>query len=955
MASTFRKNLSLNYIYFGFYLAILLMLNIHHVLLVATDAMFPRLYFALYAFGETVVEVAALALLSQLIKRYFKRWIYKTFIALATLFIVVHIVDFVLVRIMGMSIWFALGMVFDGTMENFIEMIHIVEFDLSVCLLAILALIMIPLSGIILYNLTHKVSKRRPFIVKHSLLFRLICVVPIALIALDVTIAHYVTGEHFLRFANALPFKSTFVSKKMDLVHLKEPLGAPPSEENALAILNEIPIPEVKRPNLFLFVTESLRSDFINGKTAPVLSKFAQENISIPNSYSNANATQLSWYAITHGKYAYNWSHVQRNGWKSGGMPLQAFKKLGYKVRVYSGSQLKYYNLDTLMFGKERHLLDTFAHFPQYGGSEIWEGDQKAVDNLLGDLDKEEMKEGNLCLIFFDSTHFNYSWPDIQEEVFQPLVDKVNYMSLSRSMSQVEGLKNRYRSSIRYVDTLFEKIQKKIVSMPGGNEMAVVFTGDHGEEFYEQGQLYHASHLSEMQTEVPIYYSLGNQKIAAHQTTSHIDIMPTLLHYVAKDERFGKLCDGKSLLSSKGKGYEVCARYNGGRTPYEFFVTDGKEKMVLRFTDRNIFRGKTLQVLTASKNRKALKPPPERFTRNRGGCMQTFIDKVKEKESLTENEACEVFVTMAEALNEKEAKEFLSELHKKGETAEELCGFISGIKRYQAPCNVEGSFIDIVGVGKKGLRTINISTATAILTAACGAKVAKHGNKSAGKRCRSGDVLEMLGLDVNFASQFAENTLEEFSICYLYIPFYFPVVRRFDGVRSKIAHRTIFDLVDPFLNPTDPDFLVLGVADEELVELYGEVVWRQNRKKSVIVHGGDVQELSPIGKAKVMEVVGHEKRQYTLDPQDFGIQSSDLKPFKGGNARISAHQILRAFEGHEFPVFDALTLHAGLALHTAGHVDSIESGIARAKEVLHQGDAFDLLNNWVDYIQKRHK
>ncbi|MDN3507304.1 MAG: anthranilate phosphoribosyltransferase [Simkaniaceae bacterium] len=335
--------------------------------------------------------------------------------------------------------------------------------------------------------------------------------------------------------------------------------------------------------------------------------------------------------------------------------------------------------------------------------------------------------------------------------------------------------------------------------------------------------------------------------------------------------------------------------------------------------------------------------------------MHALITKLKGKNSLEQKEAEKAFIEMAENLDEKVAIEFLVALSKKGETAEEICGFIDGVKKYQAPCDVKGSFVDIVGVGSRGAPTINVSTATAILTAACGVSVAKHGNKSASKRCRSGDVLEMLGLDVNFSSQFASQTLEEFNICYLYIPYFFPVVQRFANVRKKIGSRTIFDLIDPFLNPTEPDFLVLGVADPDLVDLYGEVIWRQNRKRSVIVHGTDVQELSPIGPATILEVNGKEKRHYTFDPQSLGVEQCDIKAFKGGNARISAHQILRAFEGHPFPVFDALALHSGLAIYTAGKVASIDAGFNLAKENLTKGDAFDLLNNWVEYIQKRHK
>jgi hypothetical protein len=177
--------------------------------------------------------------------------------------------------------------------------------------------------------------------------------------------------------------------------------------------------------------------------------------------------------------------------------------------------------------------------------------------------------------------------------------EKLDYLSLTCSNEPIEGIKNRYRNAIHFIDGLFGQFLKKLQSVPGGNESVVVFTGDHGEEFLEEGHVFHASNLSAMQTQVPLYFRLGTTIThAPREICSHLDIFPTILDHIL-GQHFEMLFDGESILKPSKKNFAIATRYNASRSPFEFLIHTGKEQLIARFNNPSeIFKSQSLEIIS---------------------------------------------------------------------------------------------------------------------------------------------------------------------------------------------------------------------------------------------------------------------------------------------------------------------------------------------------------------------
>ena len=350
-----------------------------------------------------------------------------------------------------------------------------------------------------------------------------------------------------------------------------------------------------KKPNIFLFVAESLREDFLTPEVAPALSSFRESNIAFPQAFAAANATNQSWFSIFHSVYPFYWEKRQHQQWQSGSLPLQVLKKAGYRVHVYSASRLQFYHMDERLFGKDAFLADTLQVFGLDEERENHENDSECIATLIKDLNSYE--EGNVFIVFLESTHFGYSWPEQESLVQAPDLD---YLSLAFSNDQIEGVKNRYRNAIHFIDGLFGQFLKKLESVPGGEEAVVVFTGDHGEEFFEQEHLFHASNLSSMQIHVPLYFRLGFASAnASREMSSHLDIFPTILDHVLGHRHFASWFDGESILRPSKKNFAVATRYNGSHSPFEFLIHTGHEHFIARFNNREaIFKSTAIEIIS---------------------------------------------------------------------------------------------------------------------------------------------------------------------------------------------------------------------------------------------------------------------------------------------------------------------------------------------------------------------
>lgn len=576
----------------------MLSLNVYHVVTLDQGWTLSPIYFLSYALIESLLEVLVFVFIGNVIKTYLPKACYYGFISICFLFFILHYVDFILTRFMDISVYYGFYWVFDESLDNFIELLHLTGISIQTWLFMLLGVVVIiPLTAIILYSLTGKLV-RRPLKVTHKGLVRTLFCIPIGLIAIDLTVTPQMDPYDYHYYQRILPWKSTLLAQDEVTLHMENPLRKLKNEKELLKEVHAIPVVAEKTPNIYLFIVESLRDDFITAETAKHIDSFRKENIRFGKTYSNSNCTQKSWYSIFSGKYPFHWTEA-REETQAGSIPLQILKKMGYQIHVYSAAPLNYYGMAPVMFGKGHYLADSYHVYPHYSPVEAWESDTKAIDRFLVDSGKKWAREGNVFIFFIDSTHFNYSWPKGYPTPFMPYSDEKTHLRVSNSIETIELTKNRYRNSIHFMDSLFGKVMATLKKENLYDDAVVLFMADHGEEFFEEGQLFHASHLSSMQTEPPIYLKLGNNKRARQldvksMRISQVDVFPSVIDYLLGSQPFD-IFDGESIYKEYRNPYIISARFNGPRAPQEFFIHNGEKKVTFRFQGKSDLEIRTVK------------------------------------------------------------------------------------------------------------------------------------------------------------------------------------------------------------------------------------------------------------------------------------------------------------------------------------------------------------------------
>lgn len=596
-----KEKESCNYIYFGFFLAILLSLNSYHVLTINQGSLFSKCFFLVCNIGQLLVEVMLIIVCSTVLKKYTPPWVHALYIGGIFTFLFSQIVEAVLVKVMDVSLSEAIDIAFGADFANFIELLRLADIGMDVWAALCVVAIAFPFLGIFLYKATAKISCKKPLYCKRSSFLGVLVGIPFVLSFVDYFASNRLLSEEYGEYKKTLPWKGTFFKIPTDKIALKSPLEKYPQIQISLDEIRQHDLEKSKKPNIYLFVVESLRQDYITEQTAPNLVKFKQNHISATHSFSNANSTINSWFSIFYSSYPFHWSYAKTASLMQGSLPLNILKRMGYKIHVYSSAQLKYYDFEQVMLGKDRAMADTFKVFPHHGDKLASESDIEAIEAFQKDI-KDHPKEGNIYIIFLDSTHFNYSWPQDFQQKFTPAGKVTWEHRLTNDLSKLSVLKNRYKNSIAFVDHLFAKVTQQLKDLRLYEESVIVFCGDHGEEFKEQGKLFHASHLNNMQIKIPLFYKFGDAK-AKVAISSHIDIFPSIIHYIDQDQRLLKHFDGHSVLDSNRPSFAVAARYNACFHPYEFLIHNGNGYLKLRFEKKNqIFSSKFLKILGFHEN-----------------------------------------------------------------------------------------------------------------------------------------------------------------------------------------------------------------------------------------------------------------------------------------------------------------------------------------------------------------
>ena len=320
--------------------------------------------------------------------------------------------------------------------------------------------------------------------------------------------------------------------------------------------------------------------------------------------------------------------------------------------------------------------------------------------------------------------------------------------------------------------------------------------------------------------------------------------------------------------------------------------------------------------------------------------------------SLSLGEAEALFGRMLDGgMADNEISASLIELADRGETAAEVAGLVRAMrermKRIAAP---EGS-IDVCGTGGDGQHSLNVSTAVALVVSACGVPVAKHGNRAASSKAGGADTLEALGLNLNRASELAEETLPDLGIAFLFAQAHHPALARVGPIRKALGRRTIFNLCGPLANPAGVTRQLVGVAQPGLISLYKDAMELLGTEAALIVSGAEgLDELSIEG-TSYLAAIGMRPLPAELRPEDAGLPSHPLADLRGGDAEYNAAALRRLLLGEAGAYRDAVLLNSAAALVVAGQAEDWFEGAEEAAEAIDKGLAKALLDCWIETVR----
>ena len=289
---------------------------------------------------------------------------------------------------------------------------------------------------------------------------------------------------------------------------------------------------------------------------------------------------------------------------------------------------------------------------------------------------------------------------------------------------------------------------------------------------------------------------------------------------------------------------------------------------------------------------------------------------------------------------------FLIALRSKGETADEITGCAEAMRDHALAVRPSrDDLVDTAGTGGDGAHTINISTAAALVAAAAGAAVAKHGNRAVSSACGSADVLEALGFTLEQAPPRIAQSIDELGFGFLFAPSHHPAMRHAAAVRKELATRTVFNVLGPLTNPAGARAQVVGVYSPELVPTIADVLARLGARRAYVVHGaGGIDELSPVGPNLLAEVVDGEVFERRLDPEaELGIPRCSVDELRGGNPMENAESIRTVFAGANGGRRDAILLNAAGAIAAGGHAADLREGLELARKAIDSGAATERL------------
>lgn len=336
--------------------------------------------------------------------------------------------------------------------------------------------------------------------------------------------------------------------------------------------------------------------------------------------------------------------------------------------------------------------------------------------------------------------------------------------------------------------------------------------------------------------------------------------------------------------------------------------------------------------------------------------MRRFIDSVRAGTSLTYNEMREATNTMfSEDINADDIANFLTALSIKGETTEEIAALVEVLKDNATQIPVTSpSVFDNCGTGGDGSQSFNISTTSSFVLAGAGLKVAKHGNRSISSRTGSADVLEELGIALNFQPREVNELLKQTNIAFLFAPHVHPKMKRIQIIRKSLGKPTIFNIIGPLTNPVSLSSQMVGVYRQDKLMDLAAVLHRIGRKRAIVLTGsGGMDEASLAGDNHLVLMDEGEYIPFTLNALEVGLSNAPLEAIRGGDAKENAEILKSVLRGEPSAYLDTVLLNAGIGLFAAGVSSTIQDGVHQARKSIQSGRALSVMESVVAYSQNR--
>ena len=325
--------------------------------------------------------------------------------------------------------------------------------------------------------------------------------------------------------------------------------------------------------------------------------------------------------------------------------------------------------------------------------------------------------------------------------------------------------------------------------------------------------------------------------------------------------------------------------------------------------------------------------------------MREFLEKLKRKQDLSFDESKAAFEILMEGKAlEDEIFDFLTLLSKKGEVSDEIAGGVYVLREKSKRVSVQDC-IDTCGTGGDGMNTLNISTASALLLASMGVKVAKHGNKAVSSKCGSGDVLEALNIKINLEPKDIEDQINKNNFGFMFAPNYHSAMRFVGPTRKKIGKRTIFNMIGPLSSPALVERQIVGVFDKKLLKIFANALNNLNIKLAWIVNSEDgLDEISPYAKTKVVQLKDNKISEIIIDPIALNINADKFNNLVGDDAKFNAGKMINIFKGEDNDFSKAVCLNSAAGLIVAEKHSKFNNAYEDARKHILTGKTFKHLN-----------